>query len=339
MAEFTETILARLESGDASPRQRDLREYVQKIRQIQAAVRKLGFNADIESILTVLQGRSDPKKALAEIGPILNVFLADYQGLAPEKSASVAVTEIEDMIYSQCSQLDTNKAIELYEELWDYLSANLAVRANGGLRVIGPAALQKIFTTNYDRSLETFLVRRGISFSDGFQSEGVDHVFTGQWGPGGTNLYKLHGSVNYYKREDGKIVRSDAPLGSVDAYNREIKGRMMIYPVGEKYASRSPFYEYLGQLRAALLAETACIVIGYSFRDPPINHAFVDAIPKNRKLQIVVLGPSATEVVERLDASIQNNVMAVNGTFGTKGSLAPQNIVDALKSWRPPLSV
>jgi len=93
----------------------------------------------------------------------------------------------------------------------------------GNNRGIGQSALQRIFTTNYDRSFETFLVRRGISFNDGFQSDGVDQVFTAQWGAG-TNLYKLHGSINYYQREDGKIVRSDSPLGREDAYGREIKG-------------------------------------------------------------------------------------------------------------------
>ena len=111
----------------------------------------------------------------------------------------------------------------------------------------------------------------------------------------------------------------------------------MIYPTGEKYASRSPFYEYLGQLRAALVAETLCIVVGYSFRDDAINNSFVDGVQKNRNLRILVLvlGPSANSVVGKFDDTVKHNAMALETSFGTKGSLAPQNIVDTLKSWRP----
>ena len=341
MAEFTEAILAGIESlPPDEPTGKILKDYVSKIREIQEKAKSWGFNPDIEAILSILQGRADPKKALNDLGPSLTVFTQEYRNMAPDTLASVAVAEIEQIIYRRCSQLDINRAIKLYGELWDYLSQNLTIPLGGGrsnLRQtihIGQSGLQRIFTTNYDRSVETFLVRRGLSFSDGFQLDGVgDHIFTGNWG-GGTNLYKMHGSINYYQREDGRIVRSDAPLGNVDAYGREIKGRMMIYPTGEKYSSRSPFYEYLGQLRQALFAEQVCIVIGYSFRDVPINNAFLDGIQRNTNLVILVVGPTADKVVGRLDKSMSKRITILNEAFGT-GDRVPEKIGDAFKMREP----
>jgi len=316
MAEFTEAVLTGIESlPPDDPTGKILEDYASKIREIQDKAKSWGFNPDIEAILSILQGRADPKKALNDLGPSLTVFAQEYRNMAPDSLASVAVAEIEQIIYKRGSQLDINRAVELYGELWDYVSGNLIFSIPGGSEHLGQSALQRIFTTNYDRSVETFLVRRGISFNDGFQMDGVgDNIFTGNW-IGGTNLFKLHGSINYWQRDDGKTVRSDAPLGTVDAYGREIKGRMMIYPTGEKYSSRSPFYEYLGQLRQALFAERVCIVIGYSFRDVPINNAFVDGVQKNRRIRIVVLGPSADKVVGRLDNAIRGNIMAVKSSF------------------------
>jgi hypothetical protein len=131
---------------------------------------------------------------------------------------------------------------------------------------------------------------------------------------------------------DGQIVRSDAILESADAYGREIKGRIMIYPTGEKYATRRPFYENLGQLRLALAnqAERVCVAIGYSFRDAAINNAFVDGVTMNPKIRIVWVTPTAQVKSKDLDPALQSRVITLNGTFGEES--LPRYIMQAIQT-------
>src|SRR2546427_7652765 len=105
----------------------------------------------------------------------------------------------------------------------------------------------------------------------------------------------------------------------------------MIYPTGEKYATRSPFYEYLGQLRQTLLSERVCIAIGYSFRDIAINNAFLDGISRNPNLRIILVGPSADRVRATLDPTIQKHVLGLHGEFGNE--LLPTSIMERVKDW------
>ena len=114
MAEFTEAILAGIESlPPDEPTSKILNDYVSQIRDIQEKAKSWGFNPDIEAILSILQGRTDPKKALNDLGPSLTVFTQEYRNMAPDTLASVAVAEIEQIIYRRCSQLDINRAIKL----------------------------------------------------------------------------------------------------------------------------------------------------------------------------------------------------------------------------------
>src|SRR5207245_6847946 len=158
-----------------------------------------------------------------------------------------------------------------------------------------------------------------------------DAVFTGRWVNADIAFCKLHGSINYFGREDGQIVRSDAILENADVYGREIRGRIIIYPTGEKYATRRPFYEVLGQLRSALAnqADRVCIVIGYSFRDAAINNAFVDGIAVNPKLRVVWVTPHSNSNFANLDPTLQSRVLPLNGEFGTES--LPQGILNHIR--------
>ena len=63
----------------------------------------------------------------------------------------------------------------------------------------------------------------------------------------------------------------------------KIIDKMMIYPIGEIFATRTPYIETLSRFRNTLIEEKVVIVIGYSFRDDPINNAFIDRVITYRK--------------------------------------------------------
>lgn len=319
MAEFTDEILSSLDKKDSSQ--------AALVREIRGDVSKFGLNPDIEAILTVLYGRTDPDKALKDVGPLVTLFTKDYRRVAPDIKSNSVVSEIENAIYERCRKINHEKATTMLGGLWDNLTGP---DWNGGLNPFRMIKPQKIFTTNYDLSIESFCRRRHIMFQEGFKEDGVGEMaFANEWSQGLIYLYKMHGSINYYLKEDGKIVRSEAPLETVNQYGERVIGPRMIYPAGEKYATRWPFHEYLSQLRQALFSEPMCLVVGYSFRDIPINNAFLDAIQKNPRLQVILVGPSAGEI--RDSVGFSDHVVAMKAEFGNDPNSVPSAILKQIQ--------
>ncbi len=323
MEEFTDVVL------------KDLGERVNLeplVRGIQKQIAAFGLKPDIEAVLTVLEAKTQPKKALADIGPSVILFAEQYRNLAEDTLAKIAITEIEEAIYKRCMQINHELAVKLYGNLWDEIRKNLNIPIQGGSEHIGQAALNRIFTTNYDLSVETFFKRRHYGYDEGYHEDPLgDSAFDGRWGErGGILLFKLHGSINYYVKSDGKIVRSTTPLQTENLYGEQVVGPRMIYPTGEKYATRSPFYEYLGQLRSALAEERVCVVVGYSFRDVPITNAFLDGIQKNSRLRILLVGPSANLIHSGLDENLRKRARPLPGKFGE--DTLPKQIVETFRA-------
>jgi hypothetical protein len=322
MAEFTNEILSILEKKDPY--------FAETVRGIQADVSRFGLNPDIEAILTVLHGRIEPDKALKDVGPLVTLFTKDYRKHGPDNYPGRVVNEIEQAVSERCRKIDHEKAAQMFGGLWDNLTKP---DWNGGQNSFHRIVPQKIFTTNYDLSIETFCRRHHIGFDEGFKEDTVGEMaFSNQWSKGAIFLYKMHGSINYYVKEDGKIVRSEAPLEYVNQYGEQGIRPHMIYPAGEKYATRWPNYEYLSQLRQALFSEPVCLVIGYSFRDIPINNAFLDAIQKNPGLQVILIGPSALRIKENLE--FRDHIIAMKGEFGKDPASVPNAILKELKETR-----
>ncbi len=325
MAEFTDVIIKDLASNGKPG-------FEPLVKGIQTQIETFGLNPDIEAILSVLQAKANPRKALEDVGAQIIVFSDKFRDIAEDVLANVAVNQIEEAIYRRCAQVDHKKAVELYSQLWNNLTTNVRFRNLSYGTTTNNILVQRIFTTNYDLGVEAFLKRKRLRFADGFEVDEVgDAVFTGRWTNADIAVCKLHGSINYFGRDDGQIVRSDVILENADAYGREVRGRIMIYPTGEKYATRFPFYEALGQLRFALThQERACIVIGYSFRDAAINNAFVDGITLNPKLRVVWVTPHSHSSFKNLDPLLQSRVITLNGEFGNQQ--LPQSIMEAIQA-------
>src|SRR5437588_475071 len=85
-------------------------------------------------------------------------------------------------------------------------------------------------------------------------------------------LLKLQGSLDWWARDDGRIVISEY---GKPAYGEKLTDHIMIYPVYEKYISREPFYSLYTAFRRNLREEEIIVVIGYSFRDISVNNALV----------------------------------------------------------------
>ncbi len=166
----------------------------------------------------------------------------------------------------------------------------------------------QLFTTNYDLLFENaanqggFVVIDGFSFTQPRKFSGryfdldivnrertrikqeesfVSKVF---------HLYKLHGSLNWFKDNLENVVQQDNPAKP-----------LIIYPANEKYESsyEQPYFEMMSRFQQALRKEnTLLVVIGFGFQDKHIQNAIIEAVEQNPSFQLLIVNYNSTEGID-----------------------------------------
>ena len=159
-----------------------------------------------------------------------------------------------------------------------------------------------IFTTNYDTVIEEYCGNpdRHIERIDGFKFHDARRalVWDGRFAPRNDAfrtkvfLYKLHGSMNWLADDSGgrpRIVQKPDTGASGD------RGRdMYIRPsldARDEATQREPYATIMRRFAQTLSSFDACIVIGYSFRDPHIAAELV-RFARGGKI-LVTMSPTA----------------------------------------------
>lgn len=191
----------------------------------------------------------------------------------------------------------------------------------------------KVFTLNYDLLFEyaanevNAIVIDGFSFTmprtfsgryfdyDIVQREGsklqeednfIQRVF---------HLHKLHGSVNWKRNDDKKVVIADNPHNP-----------LMVYPREAKYEDsyEQPYFEMMARFQRNLRLnnDTILICIGYSFNDKHINAAIEEALNQNPGFRLAVIDPNffsdrASETLKEITKAAMESerIMMVSETF------------------------
>lgn len=148
----------------------------------------------------------------------------------------------------------------------------------------------QVFTTNYDGVIEEYARETGFEIINGFEyRRTMDHVWVGEW-EARTNkkplyLTKLHGSVSWYKDDDGNLREAK------DVTQRPADRSVMIAPTeGPKDYGRKPFPELKSHFEDEMKDVKVLLVIGFSYRDEYI----VDVIKKNldRGMKLISVSPT-----------------------------------------------
>lgn len=161
-------------------------------------------------------------------------------------------------------------------------------------------ARAKVFTTNYDLSIEEAARRLRFTIIDGF-SHSLDQVYDRKhfeydivrrepasdapdYIPNVFHLYKLHGSTDW-RRVGPDVIRSrDNVVGEP----------VLIYPRSSKYqeAFDPPYLDMMGALQAALREpDSALVVAGFGFNDDHISRPILSALESNLTFRLVVCDP------------------------------------------------
>jgi hypothetical protein len=156
----------------------------------------------------------------------------------------------------------------------------------------------RLFSLNYDTLVEDALALSAVSHWDGFSGGAVafrNHRF-GEEAPKGysAHVVKLHGSIDWYLGDDGKVWR----VREGDTYPART-GRVLIYPQATKYVAtqRDPFAAQFDIFRRTLstTGDNVLVVCGYSFGDDHINQEIESAMaaPNNRTTMLVFYSEGA----------------------------------------------
>lgn len=203
-----------------------------------------------------------------------------------DKKLSAFIVEVQKVIASACR--DFLKSTNPLPSHCDFLQ-RVACRPSDKSRVL-------VFTTNYDLCIEQAAGHIGLPVIDGFshtspqrfdgRNYDLDYVrrVPNQREPsfveGVFHLYKLHGSVNWKRRDDGQIYRV-----------AETDDAVMIYPRESKYqlSYQQPFLEMMARFQFALRQpNTTLFVLGFGFNDDHLAEPIISALRSNPQFNLVV---------------------------------------------------
>jgi hypothetical protein len=149
-----------------------------------------------------------------------------------------------------------------------------------------------IATLNYDLSIEQAAELEGVAVDTA-----IEHwINTGRWAwhENGLRLLKLHGSINWFfkeQRRPGHLPRNVVAVAEQTAGARPA----LLFGQREKLSARGPFLGLLGELERELAGARQLIVIGYSFRDDHVNEVIRRWSTEDMERRLLVVDPNWPE--------------------------------------------
>lgn len=232
--------------------------------QLIVEVEKTGkANPNIEDILSFLRGMMQISKGATDIRGFSEVELDNLEKLICKKIAEKLNVELPD-----------NKTP--YHKLAKWVNN------------IDRDTPIEIFTTNYDLLLEEAFESLKAPYFDGFVGTRFpffdlraveDNLIPNHW----TRLWKIHGSINWYLRENKDVYRSTR-LEEGDSY--------IIHPSHLKYdqSRKMPYLALIDRLNKFLRQNSAVLILsGYSFSDDHLNDTILNALRANPTAMVIAL--------------------------------------------------
>jgi len=244
---------------------------------------------------------ADAKAAAGKVNH--NLTVRNIEALLSRVEAFLQVNQDEDVsnfldsskqvILDRCSAFLDPKKLQTHKTFLHRLSR----------RRVRDQRLQ-VFTTNYDLCFERAAAELGGVALDGFSFTpprrydprffGYDIIRRprsgddlGHYLEGVFLLYKLHGSVNWAKGQEGTIYEKDKPMPAEAC---------LIYPATGKYQQSfvQPHLESMAQYLAAVREPNTCLLaVGFGFNDDHLAEPLLAAVQSNPHLRLIVVDPES----------------------------------------------
>jgi len=298
---------------------------------------------DLEVLLTVLDDLSR-ENLLEIISPVTTQFLFANRDLMKytedpkfRESVNSLFTHAVDLIRKKIllkTREQKEVILQAYDKLFGVLSeVSGSSRTSAGGRYSYPGELGWVFTTNYDQCIETYLNERRIDFEDGINRKFGVNLFEINLinSPRRTPVVvKLHGSVDFFKTSDGKIVSLQFRLDSrqeieqsVFPLGTRIEDEVLVHPTEagtNRKIVESPFSDLYYQFRRSFQEDPNMIVIGFSFRDRTISSILENVIASStgKNPRIYLIDPQARQIKETLKMKGYGSLSSIIIPMNTK---------------------
>ncbi|MFC0264792.1 SIR2 family protein [Fontibacter flavus] len=230
---------------------------------IEEVVKTGKINPNIEDILSFLRGMMQISKGATDI-------------------RGFSETELKNLEKIVCQKIAEKLNVELPNNKTPY--HKLAKWVNN----IDRDTPIEIFTTNYDLLLEEAFESLKVPYFDGFVGTRFpffdlraveDNLIPIHW----TRLWKIHGSINWYLKDNKDVYRSTS-LEECDSY--------IIHPSHLKYdqSRKMPYLALIDRLNKFLRQNSAVLILsGYSFSDDHLNDTILNALRANPTAMVIAL--------------------------------------------------
>ena len=326
----------------------------EKIDNIIQSLRKFNLTPDFESIYTALEALVSPQQAVKNSGPFAAYIAYTCKGfeeIKAHKEFEEVLFKFRQLIYDSCTiesgVIEKNRSVfdKLFETCAKFKEERRLSTITGysggpgsGIPVHGG---QTIITTNYDMAMELYHRLLLSSLIDGFRP--TNDPFVKEFDPThysghGNNfqhrwLIKLHGSIWQFRQENRIIKTIEDPKKS--SLSIKIDEQMMIYPVGEKPILKNPYYALYEIFKEQRWKKM--IVIGYSFRDDPVNIAILEGLQKTKDATLILVNPHAERVIKNLGSWAQtfnNRIIRIPAKLGDESMLKKLELAIRVDSWK-----
>jgi hypothetical protein len=315
-------------------------------KDVKATIREDLF--DLESLMSVLSDLSRPEEQLLEyLSPYTSRFLLHkqqeqrrlyYQKAGVQDAAKELLRGLKNIIRRECLTAVRDRKpliIETYDRFFDTVSGltGSSTESPDALRSF-PSDL-RIFTTNYDTSVETYLNAKHADFTSGVELRwGYLVLNVNAFSGRAIELVKLHGSIDLFRKNDD--VRQLQTYGT-DIHNQitylgeDYGEEFMVYPIEPgslRHVIQSPYSDLYNLLRDRLTRENtrpeaSWLLIGSSLRDlaiPNIMNEVLRLEKTGERPLIVLIDINPASVLQRLRdngfATLADRISPLAGKFG-----------------------
>lgn len=176
----------------------------------------------------------------------------------------------------------------------------------------------KLFTTNYDTCFEEAAGKLGITIIDGFtfsspriyspqffdydiiKRDTINSSSTPKYLDGVFHMYKLHGSVNWFRKKDTDDNFVIEQKESDDAENV-----CMVFPAKGKYQQSyiQPHLELIAKFLQGIREPNTCLITtGFGFNDDHLSEPIYAALQSNPHLKLIIVDRSVEQKFKKLNS-------------------------------------
>jgi SIR2-like domain len=144
-----------------------------------------------------------------------------------------------------------------------------------------------VFTLNYDRCVEAVLGHCDIPFTCGFDVRGWNsELFENSSIK--VRLYKLHGSLDWYRDEEDQAVYS-LQCSPEDRILAADHPPLLIFGTSHKLTATDPFLYLSYRFSEMVKTRTVIAIIGYGFGDEYINQIILQGLSRDSRKRLLVV--------------------------------------------------